>query len=114
LLAGLHGRRRALGRARGPGGRGGASPLTPGVRLLRDSLPERPALDIAVSHALLMRVARGELEPTVRLYRPAPTAASGRRDARRPGSAEAGAAARDAGFRPIVRRRARLGEARAH
>ena len=57
------------GRARGPGGPRGASALTPGVRLLRDSFPERPALDIAVSHALLMRVARGELEPTVRLYR---------------------------------------------
>jgi octanoyl-[GcvH]:protein N-octanoyltransferase len=73
------------------------------VRLLRDSFPERPALDIAVSHALLMRVARGELEPTVRLYRPAPTLAFGRLDALRPGFAEAGAAARDAGFAPIVR-----------
>jgi octanoyl-[GcvH]:protein N-octanoyltransferase len=73
------------------------------VRLLRDSFPERPALDIAVSHALLMRVARGELEPTVRLYRPAPTLAFGRLDALRPGFAEAGDAARDAGFEPIVR-----------
>ena len=103
LLAGLHGRRRALGRARGPGGPRGAAPLTPGVHLLRDSFPERPALDIAVSHALLMRVARGELEPTVRLYRPAPTLAFGRLDALRPGFAEAGDAARDAGFQPIVR-----------
>ena len=85
LLAGLHGRRRALGRARGPGGPRGAAALTPGVCLLRDSFPERPALDIAVSHALLMRVARGELEPTVRLYRPAPTLAFGRLDALRPG-----------------------------
>jgi octanoyl-[GcvH]:protein N-octanoyltransferase len=73
------------------------------VRLLRDSFPEAPALDIAVSHALLLRVARGELEPTVRLYRPAPTLAFGRLDALRPGFAEAGAAARDAGFAPIVR-----------
>jgi lipoate-protein ligase A len=73
------------------------------VRLLRDSFPERSALDIAVSHALLMRVARGELEPTVRLYRPAPTLAFGRLDALRPGFAEAGEAARDAGFEPIVR-----------
>ena len=73
------------------------------MRLLRDSFPEATALDIAVSHALLMRVARGELEPTVRLYRPAPTLAFGRLDALRPGFAEAGAAARDAGFAPIVR-----------
>jgi octanoyl-[GcvH]:protein N-octanoyltransferase len=73
------------------------------VRLLRDSFPEPPALDISVSHALLMRVARGELEPTVRLYRPAPTLAFGRLDALRPGFAEAGEAARDAGFQPIVR-----------
>jgi octanoyl-[GcvH]:protein N-octanoyltransferase len=73
------------------------------VRLLRDSFPEGPALDIAVSHALLMRVARGELGPTVRLYRPAPTLAFGRLDALRPGFAEAGAAARDARFAPIVR-----------
>ena len=71
--------------------------------LLRDSFPESPALDIAVSHALLMRVARGELEPMVRLYRPAPTLAFGRLDALRPGFAEAGEAARDAGFAPIVR-----------
>ena len=73
------------------------------MRLLRDSFPERPALDIAVSHALLTRVARGELGPTVRLYRPAPTLAFGRLDALRPGFAEAGDAARDAGFQPIVR-----------
>jgi octanoyl-[GcvH]:protein N-octanoyltransferase len=73
------------------------------VLLLRDSLPDSPALDVAVSHALLLRVARGEHEPTVRLYRPAPTLAFGRLDALRPGFAEAGDAARDAGFQPIVR-----------
>ena len=73
------------------------------MRLLRDSFPEHPALDVAVSHALLLRVARGEIEPTVRLYRPAPTLAFGRLDALRPGFAEAGEAARDAGFAPIVR-----------
>jgi octanoyl-[GcvH]:protein N-octanoyltransferase len=73
------------------------------VRLLRDSFPERPALDIAVSHALLLRVARGEVAPTVRLYRPEPTLAFGRLDALCPGFAEAGHAARDAGFQPIVR-----------
>jgi lipoate-protein ligase A len=73
------------------------------VRLLRDSFPDRPAFDIALSHALLVRVARGELDPTIRLYRPAPTLAFGRLDTLRPGVAEAGAAARDDGFEPIVR-----------
>ena len=58
--------------------------------LLRDSFPESPALDVAVSHALLTRVARGEVEPAVRLYRPAPTLAFGRLDALRRGFAVAG------------------------
>lgn len=73
------------------------------VRLHRESFGERPALDIAISHALLDRVARGELGPTIRLYRPAPTMAFGRLDALRPGFAAAGAAARGHGFEPIVR-----------
>jgi octanoyl-[GcvH]:protein N-octanoyltransferase len=73
------------------------------VRLLRDSFPERPALDIAVSHALLKRVAAGELEATMRLYRPAPTLAFGRLDALAPGFRRAGAAARAHGLEPVVR-----------
>ncbi|HKE78873.1 MAG TPA: hypothetical protein VKB54_06180 [Solirubrobacteraceae bacterium] len=73
------------------------------MRLLRDSFPDAPALDIALSHALLERVARGEVEPTVRLYRPGATLAFGRLDALMPGFEEAGTAARDDGFEPIVR-----------
>jgi lipoate-protein ligase A len=73
------------------------------VRLLRDAFPNRPALDIALSNALLTRIAHGEVEPTIRLYRPGPTLAFGRLDMLRPGVGEAGAAARDAGFEPIVR-----------
>ncbi len=73
------------------------------MRLLRHSFPDRPAFDIALSNALLARVARGELGPTVRLYRPGPTLAFGRLDTLRAGFAEAGHAARDAGFEPIVR-----------
>jgi lipoate-protein ligase A len=73
------------------------------VRLLRDSFPERPALDIAISHALLTRVAAGELYATLRLYRPGPTLAFGRLDALRPGFRRAGAAAREHGFEPVVR-----------
>jgi octanoyl-[GcvH]:protein N-octanoyltransferase len=73
------------------------------VRLLRDSFRERPALDIAVSHALLTRVAAGELDATLRLYRPGPTMAFGRLDALRPGFRRAGAAAREHGLAPVVR-----------
>jgi octanoyl-[GcvH]:protein N-octanoyltransferase len=73
------------------------------VRLLRDSFPERPALDIAISHALLTRVAAGELGATMRLYRPGPTLAFGRLDALRPGFRRAGAAARAHGLEPVVR-----------
>jgi hypothetical protein len=73
------------------------------LRLLRESYAERPALDIAVSHALLQRVARGELGSVMRLYRPRPTMAFGRLDALRPGFREAGAAARQHGFEPVVR-----------
>jgi octanoyl-[GcvH]:protein N-octanoyltransferase len=73
------------------------------VRLLRDSFPERPALDIAVSHALLTRVAAGEVGPTVRLYRPGPTMAFGRLDALNPGFARAGAAARAHRLEPVIR-----------
>ena len=73
------------------------------MRLLRDSFPERPALDIAVSHALLTRVADGELDATLRLYRPGPTLAFGRLDALRPGFRRAGATAREHGLEPVVR-----------
>jgi lipoate-protein ligase A len=73
------------------------------VRLLRDAFPERPALDIAVSHALLNRVAAGALGATVRLYRPAPTMAFGRLDVLRSGFARAGAAARERRLEPVVR-----------
>jgi len=73
------------------------------VRLLRDAFPDRPALDIAVSHALLNRFAARELDATVRLYRPAPTMAFGRLDALRTGFARAGAAAREHRLEPVVR-----------
>jgi lipoate-protein ligase A len=52
---------------------------------------------------LLQRVSRGEAEPTLRLYRPAPTVAFGRLDRLRPGYADAVAAAREHGFAPVLR-----------
>lgn len=62
-----------------------------------------PALEIARSHATLLRVARGELPPRPRVYRPAATVAFGRLDARRPGFAAAADAARAHGFTPVMR-----------
>ena len=62
-----------------------------------------PALDIARSHATLLRVARGELAPRPRVYRPAAAVAFGRLDARRPGFAAAVDAARERGFTPVMR-----------
>lgn len=62
-----------------------------------------PALDIARSHATLLRVARGDLVPLPRVYRPAAALAFGRLDARRPGFAAAADAARARGFTPVMR-----------
>jgi octanoyl-[GcvH]:protein N-octanoyltransferase len=73
------------------------------LRLVRASFTNRPTLEIAVSHALLLRVARGEIEPTLRVYRPGPTVAFGRLDALAPGYAAAVAAARAVGFEAILR-----------
>src|SRR3954453_8664927 len=71
--------------------------------VIREASPRRPALEVAVSHALVERVNTGALGPVIRLYRPAPTVAFGRLDALRPGFAGAAAAAREAGFEPVLR-----------
>lgn len=62
-----------------------------------------PALDIARSHATLLRVARGELAPLPRVYRPAPALAFGRLDAQLPGFGAAVVAARARAFTPVMR-----------
>jgi octanoyl-[GcvH]:protein N-octanoyltransferase len=71
--------------------------------VIRESTPRAPALEVAVSHALVERANQGALGPVIRLYRPAPTLAFGRLDALRPGFASAAAAAREHGFEPVVR-----------
>ncbi|HEX5616960.1 MAG TPA: hypothetical protein VFX51_00985 [Solirubrobacteraceae bacterium] len=71
--------------------------------LVRESSPRPPALEVAVSHALVERVSAGALGPVLRIYRPAPTLAFGRLDRLRPGFAAAVAAAREHGFEPVVR-----------
>jgi octanoyl-[GcvH]:protein N-octanoyltransferase len=63
----------------------------------------RATFDAAISHALLLRVARGELDETLRVYRPEPTVAFGRRDALAGGFGAAVAAARAHAFAPMVR-----------
>ena len=62
-----------------------------------------PSLEVAISEALLVRVARGELPATLRLYRPRPTVAFGRLDKLLPGYADAATAARERGFAPVLR-----------
>jgi lipoate-protein ligase A len=73
------------------------------ILLVREAAPRRPALEVALAHALLDRVSAGELRGVLRLYRPAPTVAFGRLDALRPGYAAAAAAAREHGFEPVLR-----------
>jgi octanoyl-[GcvH]:protein N-octanoyltransferase len=71
--------------------------------VMRETDPRPPALEVAVSHALVERVNEGALGPLLRVYRPAPTLAFGRLDALRPGFRAATAAAREHGFEPVVR-----------
>lgn len=76
------------------------------MELLRGALGSREdqALEIALALAMVRRVSGGASGPVIRVYRPrAPVVAFGRRDALRPGFAEAVKAAREAGFTPVVR-----------
>ena len=89
---------RASGRPGGPRGAAALIPALPPAHLL----PGAPALDFASpraapAHRPWRGAAGGPALPA------APTLAFGRLDALRPGFAEAGHAARDAGFEPIVR-----------
>jgi lipoate-protein ligase A len=73
------------------------------MRLVTDSHPDDPVLDLAISHALLHEVAAGTAGATARVFRPGPTLAFGRVDALAPGLPAAAAAARDHGFVGLVR-----------
>jgi len=72
-------------------------------RLAPDPDSADPALEMAVSHALLREASRGEGGPVLRVFRPTPMVAFGRRDANRPGFPVAAEACRAAGFTPVVR-----------
>jgi octanoyl-[GcvH]:protein N-octanoyltransferase len=77
--------------------------VTRTIGLVRDSFPEPPEMDTAVSHATLRRVAAGRLPETLRLYRPGPIVAFGPRDRVAPAFADAVAAARAQGFGAVER-----------
>lgn len=63
-----------------------------------------PAVELAVSLALLRQVSNGDMGDTLRIHHPVrPVAAFGRRDTRRPGFPDAVRHAREAGFEPLVR-----------
>lgn len=73
------------------------------LRLLTHSLSEDPALDTALSRALMLRVAAGELPETLRIARPGAMVAFGKRDVVSAGYAQATGAARRCGFEAIER-----------
>lgn len=75
----------------------------PVLRLLRDSFSDDPALDAAVSRALMLRVAARELPETLRIAVPGTTVAFAKRDAVAPGYDEAVRAARERGFAATLR-----------
>jgi octanoyl-[GcvH]:protein N-octanoyltransferase len=72
------------------------------VQLFDASFPDPPVLDTAVSHALLLQVARGH-PASLRLHVPGSVVAFGRRDVVQPGYAAACEAAERAGFAAVER-----------
>jgi lipoate-protein ligase A len=71
--------------------------------LIVDPTLEDPVLDTAISRALLLRVAAGDLPETLRISRPGPSVAFGKRDVIAAGYANAAHAARRAGYEPVER-----------
>jgi lipoate-protein ligase A len=77
-------------------------PATP-LRIVRDDFSDHPALDTAVSRALLLRASDGEVPETFRLHVPGRIVAFGKRDTLEQGYPAAVAATRRAGFTPVER-----------
>jgi octanoyl-[GcvH]:protein N-octanoyltransferase len=73
------------------------------LQLLHESFEDDPALDAAVSRAVMQRVAAGELPATLRIARPGTTVAFAKRDAVAPGYDDAVRAAREHGFEATLR-----------
>ena len=82
---------------------GPAAPGRPRIALLSETFPGQPLRDAAVSHALLRRVAAGELPETLRLYVPDEAVLFSLLDARNPGFARACAAAAELGCPSLLR-----------
>lgn len=78
-------------------------PEKPSLRVVDASYAGRAVLGAGISSALMHRVARGELEPTMRLHRTGPILAFGRLDKLRPGYLRAVEIAREHGYEPIER-----------
>jgi lipoate-protein ligase A len=76
--------------------------VTP-VNLIRDAVTHDPALDTAISRAILERVAAGELPATLRLARPGAMVAFGKQDAVAAGFPAAVRAAQEGGFDAVLR-----------
>jgi octanoyl-[GcvH]:protein N-octanoyltransferase len=75
----------------------------PALTLLEDSFPDDPAFDVAVSRAVMFRVAGGELPETLRIARPAAVVAFAKRDALAEGYEQAVRAAQREGFGAVLR-----------
>jgi lipoate-protein ligase A len=73
------------------------------MELLRSGEAGSATLELAISHALLTRVSRGELPTTLRVYRPRPAVAFGKLDKLSPGYEAAVRAAREHGYEPVLR-----------
>jgi octanoyl-[GcvH]:protein N-octanoyltransferase len=73
------------------------------AQLAQHAFADRPAYDVAVSRAILERVAHGELPDTVRLARPGAMVAFGKQDVASPWFLEAVGAARAGGFDAVKR-----------
>lgn len=73
------------------------------IRLITDGFAHDPALDTAVSRAVLLGVDDGSEPETLRIHRPGDVVAFGRQDATSPGYHSAVEAAQTAGFTPIER-----------
>jgi octanoyl-[GcvH]:protein N-octanoyltransferase len=73
------------------------------AQLITQAFADRPAYDVAVSRAILERVAHRELPDTVRLARPGAMVAFGKQDVSSPWFVEAVGAARAGGFDAVKR-----------
>ncbi len=73
------------------------------IRLVRDDFSADPALDTAVSRALLIRASDGAVPETLRLHVPGNVVAFGKRDTLSPGYPTAVRAARASGYAAIER-----------